>query len=118
MASHHEQKASKCYGEQQHWPAYNPKLAPPQASTEGLFQHTRLLAIVTSVMPPKMPGTGILSETAWLRQLSAWHFRKCHSCEAPIVGLGASYVCEVHEQRSGDFRFGSSRALHALCVRS
>src|SRR6266436_8495693 len=45
MVSHHEQQASKWNGEQQHrvlWPAYNPNLAPPQASTEGLFQHPRL----------------------------------------------------------------------------
>src|SRR5713101_3735086 len=45
MVSHHEQQASKWNGEQQHrvlWPAYNPNLAPPQASTEGLFQQTRL----------------------------------------------------------------------------
>src|SRR6266481_5308760 len=44
MVSHHEQQASKCNGEQQHrvlWPAYNLNLAPPQASTEGLFQQTQ-----------------------------------------------------------------------------
>jgi hypothetical protein len=44
MPSHHEQQASKCNGEQQHWelwPAYNANLAPPQASTEGLFQQTQ-----------------------------------------------------------------------------
>jgi hypothetical protein len=46
MASHHEQQASKCNGAQQHWPAYNAKLAPPQASTEGLFQQTRLFSSV------------------------------------------------------------------------
>src|SRR5437660_1495207 len=47
MVSHHEQQASKCNGEQQHralWPAYNLNIAPPQASTEGLFQQTRLIA--------------------------------------------------------------------------
>src|SRR5205823_4419053 len=47
MASHHEQQASQCYGEQQHrvlWPAYNPNLPPLQASTERLFQQTRLIA--------------------------------------------------------------------------
>src|SRR5450631_4725406 len=46
MVSHHEQQASKYNGEQQHrvlWPAYNSNIAPPQASTEGLFQQTRLL---------------------------------------------------------------------------
>src|SRR5436190_12086543 len=49
MASHHEQQASQCYGEQQHrvlWPAYNPNLPPLQASTERLFQQTRLFAPV------------------------------------------------------------------------
>jgi len=43
LVSHHEQQASKCNGEQQHrklWPAYNANVAPPQASTEGLFQQT------------------------------------------------------------------------------
>src|SRR2546429_8581025 len=51
MVSHHEQQASKCNGEQQHrelWPAYNLNIAPPQASTEGLFQQTRLF---TSTIP-------------------------------------------------------------------
>jgi len=49
MVSHHEQQASKCNGEPQHrvlWPAYNPNIAPLQASTEGLFQQTRLLTTV------------------------------------------------------------------------
>src|SRR5215469_3386909 len=48
FASHHEQ-ASKRNREQQHrvlWPAYNPNLATRQASTEGLFQQTRLLTII------------------------------------------------------------------------
>src|SRR6266404_7642059 len=43
MVSHHEQQASKWNGEQQHrvlWLAYNLNIAPPQASTEGLFQQT------------------------------------------------------------------------------
>src|SRR5215813_8331650 len=46
LVSHHEQ-ASKANREQQHrvlWPAYNPDLAPRQASTEGLFQQTRLVS--------------------------------------------------------------------------
>src|SRR6266481_3407238 len=49
MVSHHEQQASKWNGEQQHrvlWPAYNLNLAPPQASTEGLFQQTQALALI------------------------------------------------------------------------
>src|SRR6266404_3799793 len=49
MVSHHEQQASKWNGEQQHrvlWPAYNANVAPPQASTEGLFQQTRLFSTV------------------------------------------------------------------------
>jgi hypothetical protein len=49
LVPHHEQQASKWNGEKQHrelWPAYNPNLAPPQASTEGLFQQTRLLSTV------------------------------------------------------------------------
>jgi len=47
MVSHHEQQASECNGEQQHrelWPTYNLNVAPPQASTEGLFQQTHLIA--------------------------------------------------------------------------
>src|SRR6266566_3120584 len=46
MVSHHKQQASKCNGEQQHrvlWPAYNLNIAPPQASTEGLFQQTQAI---------------------------------------------------------------------------
>jgi hypothetical protein len=46
LVSHHEQQASECEDKQRHrelWPAYNPNLAPPQASTEGLFQQTRLV---------------------------------------------------------------------------
>ena len=49
LVSHHEQQASECSGEQQHrelWPAYNLNIAPPQASTEGLFQQTRPLTTV------------------------------------------------------------------------
>src|SRR6476661_3138364 len=52
MVSHHEQQASKCHGEQQHrelWPAYNANVAPSQASTEGLFQQTRLFSTTTPV---------------------------------------------------------------------
>src|SRR5215472_4653713 len=48
LVSHHEQ-ASEANREQQHrvlWPAYNPNLAPRQASTQGLFQQTRLSAPV------------------------------------------------------------------------
>src|SRR5258708_4225432 len=47
MVSHHEQQTSKCEDKQRHrelWPAYNANLAPPQASTEGLFQQTRLIS--------------------------------------------------------------------------
>ncbi|MGA9861813.1 MAG: hypothetical protein WBQ19_06845, partial [Terriglobales bacterium] len=43
------QQASKGNGEKRHrelWPAYNVNAAPPQASTEGLFQQTRLIAPV------------------------------------------------------------------------
>src|SRR5262249_459894 len=40
------QQASTCNGEQQHrWPAYNVNVALLQASTKGLFQHTRLLSV-------------------------------------------------------------------------
>src|SRR5262252_7401858 len=47
LVSHHKQQASQCNGEQQHrWAAYNVNPAPAQASTEGLFQQTRLLATV------------------------------------------------------------------------
>src|SRR5215470_4217020 len=51
LVSHHEQ-ASKANREQQHrvlWPAYNPNLATRQASTEGLFQQTRLFTAVGRV---------------------------------------------------------------------
>src|SRR2546429_8944036 len=51
MVSHHEQQASKCNGEQQHrelWPAYNLNIAPPQASTEGLFQQTQVITQLPS----------------------------------------------------------------------
>src|SRR5207244_11307227 len=54
MVSHHEQQASKCNGEQQHrvlWPAYNLNIAPPQASTEGLFQQTQAFGIAGFVRP-------------------------------------------------------------------
>jgi hypothetical protein len=45
--SHHKQRASKDNGEQQHrWPAYNVNVARAQASIEGLFQHTRLIATI------------------------------------------------------------------------
>jgi len=50
---HHEQQASECNGEQQHrelWPAYNPNAAPPQASTEGLFQQTQAISLRTPVV--------------------------------------------------------------------
>src|SRR6266511_2687854 len=53
MVSHHEQQASKWNGEQQHrvlWPAYNLNIAPPQASTEGLFQQTRLFSSIESLL--------------------------------------------------------------------
>src|SRR5213080_934967 len=55
MVSHHEQQASKCNGEQQHrvlWPAYNLNIAPPQASTEGLFQQTQALAQACAFASP------------------------------------------------------------------
>src|SRR4029077_6835206 len=47
MVSHHKQQASERSSEQQHrelWPAYIPNLAPPQASTEGLFQQTQVIS--------------------------------------------------------------------------
>jgi hypothetical protein len=55
MVSHHEQQASKWNGEQQHrvlWPAYNLNIAPPQASTEGLFQQTQAISLTTSSTGP------------------------------------------------------------------
>jgi hypothetical protein len=33
------------------WPAYNPNLAPPQVSTQGLFQQTRLIASIITNHP-------------------------------------------------------------------
>src|SRR5207302_8460858 len=59
MVSHHEQQASKCNGEQQHrvlWPAYNLNIAPPQASTEGLFQQTQ--AITLTIPQSRSDDTG------------------------------------------------------------
>jgi cell division septation protein DedD len=50
MVPHHKQQASECDGEQQHrelWPAYNPNIAPPQAPTEGLFQQTQAISLIT-----------------------------------------------------------------------
>src|SRR5215469_10241952 len=45
LVSHHKQQASQCNAEQQHrWAAYNLNPAPAQASTEGLFQQTRLVS--------------------------------------------------------------------------
>ena len=47
---HHEQQASKWNREKQHqelWPAYNPNIAPPQASTEGFFQQTQAITLRT-----------------------------------------------------------------------
>jgi hypothetical protein len=35
------------------WPAYNPNLAPPQASTEGLFQQTQALALIDPCQPQR-----------------------------------------------------------------
>ena len=49
LVPHHEQQASKWNGENQHrelWPAYNPNIAPPQASTEGLFQQTQAISLI------------------------------------------------------------------------
>src|SRR6266849_5211180 len=53
MVSHHEQQASEGNGEQQHrelWPAYNPNPAPPQASTERLFQQTQSFALANPLL--------------------------------------------------------------------
>ncbi|MGA9804828.1 MAG: hypothetical protein ACLP0H_02705, partial [Terriglobales bacterium] len=47
------QQASKGNGEKRHrelWPAYNVNAAPPQASTEGLFQQTRLFTTAILVL--------------------------------------------------------------------
>src|SRR5262249_46202720 len=45
MVSHHERQASKRCSEQQHrWPAYNVNVAPLQALTERLFQHTQAIS--------------------------------------------------------------------------
>jgi hypothetical protein len=52
LVSHHEQ-ASKANRQQQHrvlWPAYNPNLAPLQASTEGLFQQTQAISLFDGVL--------------------------------------------------------------------
>src|SRR5207249_5223117 len=62
MVSHHEQQASKCNGEQQHpvlRPAYNLNIAPPQASTQGLFQQTQPITqacAISSLNSPSKPS--------------------------------------------------------------
>jgi len=59
MVSHHEQQASKCNGEQQHrelWPAYNPNIASPQASSEGLFQQSQAFSQACAVYSPLSGG--------------------------------------------------------------
>jgi hypothetical protein len=51
--SHHEQQASECEQKQRHqelWPAYNSNLASPQASTEGLFQQTQAIALMSGLI--------------------------------------------------------------------
>ena len=48
------------------WPAYNLNIAPPQASTDGLFQQTRLFATTISRM------TGMRSWTARPQRLGSW----------------------------------------------
>src|SRR5215831_18328191 len=65
LVPHHEQQTSECSGEQQHrelWPAYNPNLALPQASTEGLFQQTQALALID----PSMSVIGIFRQLTGL----------------------------------------------------
>src|SRR5215471_20014242 len=60
LVSHHEQ-ASKRNREQQHrvlWPAYNPNLAARQASTEGLFQQTRLITPIGTDLIPDCSSYG------------------------------------------------------------
>ena len=50
-------QVSKANREQQHrvlWPAYNPNLKTRQASTEGLFQQTRLVFV--TYLRPNSPG--------------------------------------------------------------
>ena len=76
MVSHHEQQASKWNGEQQHrvlWPAYNLNIAPPQASTEGLFQQTQALSLID----PGQPKGGVLSVMA-----KVLHVTTCDCCKA------------------------------------
>src|SRR5215831_11267660 len=51
VISHHDQQPSEDCREHRHrelWPAYNLNLAPPQASTEGLFQHSQDLSLIIS----------------------------------------------------------------------
>src|SRR6266496_1139012 len=60
LVPHHEQQASKWNGEMQHpelWPAYNPNFAPPQASTEGLFQQTQALSLIDVRLSSGVPKT-------------------------------------------------------------
>jgi hypothetical protein len=62
-------------GEKQHrelWPAYNPNIAPPQASTEGLFQQTRLISTIdqkrqtTVTAPYRFPAIAASRTSLWL----------------------------------------------------
>src|SRR6476620_7610934 len=74
MVSHHEQQASKCHGEQQHrelWPAYNANVAPSQASTEGLFQQTRLFTTVTTNVPRSRSAVSLADWAAQTKCASA-----------------------------------------------
>src|SRR5437899_10909074 len=78
MVSHHEQQASKWNGEQQHrvlWPAYNPNIAPPQASTEGLFQHQRLIS-------PVGRGTTLSIDLLISLRATRSRMRVCVECRA------------------------------------
>src|SRR2546429_44036 len=84
MVSHHEQQASKWNGEQQHrvlWPAYNPNIAPPQASTEGLFQQTRLVSTLPIVRSIAKSST--FDSTPLIAQSSGFQgrFRKVWTAE-------------------------------------
>jgi hypothetical protein len=76
MPSHHEQQASKCNGEQQHWelwPAYNANLAPPQASTEGLFQQTQAFSQLCAFSSPKTESVSAIGiyHQLYLRSLKS-----------------------------------------------
>src|SRR6266704_2496935 len=110
LVSHHEQQASKCNGEQQHrvlWPAYNLNIAPPQASTEGLFQQTRLFSTTIHLaLPASFPTRFKHRLDTRLRQAQTVCVRPLPRLAAHACFLGGETQC-----REPDF----SPCSHSIC---